>query len=198
MPRHSVIADVSETLAAAIDAALENLDPVDPPRAVVHDYSTDPITSPASMVLFLYEVTQDPATRNRPPLREDVGGGVRLRKPPLTLVLRYLLTPFAGDRSTEQRMLARTMQALYDQPIRFGPDLRGDVAPDGLRSSNASLKIHLALLNLEERTRIWHSIQRRYRLSVVYEVRLAELDANSMTEAAVVRTRLIESAEPVL
>jgi hypothetical protein len=197
MARQSLIADVSETMQAAVDAAMVVLDPDDPPRAVVHDYNTDPVTSPASMVLFLYEVAQDPATRNRPPLREEAGGNIRLRKPPLTLVLRYLLTPFAGDRLTEQRMLARTMQALYDQPIRFGPDLRGEQAPDGLLNSNASLKLHLALLTLEERTRIWNSIQRRYRLSVVYEVRLAELDADSTTEAPAVRTRLLEGAEPV-
>lgn len=198
MARHSVIADISETLQAAISAALVVLDPAEPPEAVVQDYSTDPRTSPASMVLFLYEVAQDIATRNRPPLREDTPAGVVLRKPPLTLVLRYLLTPFGGSRETEQRMLARTMQALYDQPILFGPALRGeDVSVGGLRGSNAAIKLTLAVLTLEERTRIWHSIQRPYRLSVVYEAKLAEVESDATAQVGRVRTRLLEPAEPV-
>lgn len=197
MARHSVIADISETLQAAISAALVMLDPDEPPQAVVHDYSTDPPTNPASMVLFLYEVSQDTATRNRPHLREQTPNGVMLRKPPLTLVLRYLLTPFGGNRETEQRMLTRTMQALYDEPILFGPALRGDAAPAGLLGSNDAIKLTLAVLTLEERTRIWHAIQRPYRLSVVYEIRLAEVESDAMAQAARVRSRELEPAEPV-
>lgn len=196
MPGYSIIADVSETLEAAINAALIVLDPVNPPQAVIHDFSGNISTNPASMVLFLYEVAQDPTTRNRPPLREEMPGGVQLTKPPLPLVLRYLLTPFAGDRVTEQRMLARTMQALYERPIKLGPDLVGDPAPLGLAGTNVALKIHLAILTLEERTRVWQSIQRPYRLSVTYEVRLAELDAEERTQVSTVRSRQVESAVP--
>src|SRR5262245_22513458 len=132
MAGYSVIADVSETLKAAIDAALVPLDPLNPPTATIRDFSGNISTNPASMVLFLYEVAQDPTTRNRPPLREEVPSGVRLTKPPLPLILRYLLTPFAGDRETEQRMLGRTMQALYDRPIKLGLDLVGLAPPDGI------------------------------------------------------------------
>ena len=196
MPGYSVIADASETLVASINAALLVLDPNNPPRAVIHDFAGNISTNPPSMVLFLYEVAQDATTRNRPPLREDVPGGVLMTKPPLPLVLRYLLTAFAGDRVTEQRMLARTMQALYDRPIKLGPDLVGDAAPIGLAGSNVVLKVHLAMLTLEERTRVWQSIQRPYRLSVIYEVRLAELDAEERSRGAIVRSRRLESAVP--
>ena len=196
VPGYSIIADVSETLEAAIDAALVVLDPANPPQAVIHDFAGNIPTNPPSMVLFLYEVVQDPMTRNRPPLRTDVAGGAQLTKPPLPLVLRYLLTPFAGDRVTEQRMLARTMQALYDRPIKLGPDLVGDPPPLGLAGTNIALKIHLSMLTLEERTRIWYSIQRPYRLSVVYEVRLAELDAEALTQVSTVRSRQLENAVP--
>jgi Pvc16 N-terminal domain len=189
---YSVIADVSETLKAAIDASLDTLDPANPPAAVISDFADNISRNPASMVLFLYEVAQDPITRNRPLLREEVPNGVRLTKPPLPLVLRYLLTPFAGDRVTEQRMLARTMQALYDRPIKLGADLVGDAAPLGLAGSTASLKLHLAMLTLEERTRVWSSIQRPYRLSVIYEVRLIELDALDQQLAATVRARRLD------
>jgi Pvc16 N-terminal domain len=196
MPGYSVIADTTETLQRAIDAALVVLDPATPPQTVIDDFATDPPTSPPSMVLYLYEILQDAATRNRPMIREEVAGAVELRKPPLPLILRYLLTPFAGDRFTEQRMLARTMQALHDRPMRFGPDLMGDPAPLGLVGTNVVLKIHLSMLTLEERTRIWHSIQRPYRLSVVYEVRLAEVDAEQRVRAGTARTRQSDYALP--
>ena len=150
MPGYSVIADTTETLQAAIDAALVVLDPGNPPRAVIDDFADDIPTNPPSMVLYLYEILQDPATRNRPMIREEVAGAVELRKPPLPLVLRYLLTPFAGDRVTEQRMLARTMQALHDRAMRFGPDLVGDPAPLGLVGTNVILKIHLSMLTLDQ------------------------------------------------
>jgi hypothetical protein len=196
MPGYSVIADVSETLETAISAALVALDPVNPPQAQVHDFSGNISTNPPTMVLFLYEVAQDPITRNRPPLREEVPGGVLITKPPLPLLLRYLVTAFAGDRDTEQRMLARTMQALYDRPIKLGPDLVGDPAPLGLAGTTVALKVHLAMLTLEERTRVWHSIQRPYRLSVIYEVRLVELDAEDQTTGSTVRSRQLEMAVP--
>lgn len=196
MPGYSVIADVSETLVAAINAALVVLDPLNPPLAVIHDFAGTISTNPPSMVLFLYEIAQDPTTRNRPPLRNDVPGGVVTTKAPLPLVLRYLLTAFAGDRVTEQRMLARTMQALYDRPLKLGPDLVGDPAPLGLAGTNVILKVHLATLTLDERTRIWHSIQRSYRLSVIYEVRLVELDAEQQSTTSTVRSRRLESAVP--
>jgi hypothetical protein len=196
MPGYSVIADTTETLQRAIDAALVVLDPADPPKTVIEDFTTDPQTTPPSMVLYLYEILQDAATRNRPMIREEVAGAVELRKPPLPLILRYLLTPFAGDRFTEQRMLARTMQALHDRPMRFGPDLMGDPAPLGLAGTDVVLKIRLSMLTLEERTRIWHSIQRPYRLSVVYEVRLTEVDAEQRVRAGTARTRQLDYALP--
>ena len=196
MTGFSVIADVSETLVAAIDAALDVLDPVTPPKAQIHDFAGAVSTNPPTMVVFLYEVAQDATTRNRPMLRQDVPGGVLQTKAPLPLILRYLLSPFAGDRPTEQRMLARTMQALYDRPIKLGPDLEGDPAPLGLDGSNVALKIHLAMLTLEERSRIWYSIQRPYRLSIVYEVRLVDLDAEDQALSSTVRSRRIEMEVP--
>jgi hypothetical protein len=129
-------------------------------------------------------------------IRRDIPDAVELRKPPLPLMLRYLLTAFAGDWITEQRMLARAMQALHDRPMRLGSDLRGDPAPLGLVGSNVILKTHLSMLTLEEKTRIWHAIQRPYRLSVVYEVRLVEIDAEDGFRVGTVRSRHLESAVP--
>jgi hypothetical protein len=43
---------------------------------------------------------------------------------------------------------------------------------------------------------VWQSIQRPYRLSVIYEVRLAELDAEERTQVSTVLSRRVEIAVP--
>ena len=93
-------------------------------------------------------------------------------------------------------MLARTVQVLYDRPVKVGPDLVGDTAPLGLEGSDASLKVHLTMLTLEDRTRVWQAIQRPYRLSVIYEVRLIELDSEQQQARATVLSRDLVEAVP--
>lgn len=119
------------------------------------------------------------------------------RKPPMTLILRYLIVPVAGDRQTEQQMLGRTMQLLCDNAIFAGPDLRGTPAPGGLVGSNDSLSVSLDPLNVDERSRIWFAIQQPYRLSVCYQVRVANVDPVLQDPVALVRYRNIDRMERV-
>lgn len=195
MADFGVIADVSETLQGAINAALATLTPAPPPQAVIHDLQGNIATNPPTLTIFLYEITEDPSTRNRARIREDLPGGSVSRKPALTLLLRYLLTPFAGDRLTEHRMLGRAMQVLYQHPIFSGPDLRGDLAPAGLVNSDDALKTTLAPLTLEERTRVWYSVQRPYHLSINYEIRVANVEPEGDLTTALIRERTFERME---
>jgi hypothetical protein len=93
-------------------------------------------------------------------------------------------------------MIGRTLQALYEHPVFAGPDLRGDPAPAGLQGAADALKTTLAPLNLEERTRIWNSIQHQYRLSVSYEIRVANVEPERFTTASPARSRRIDRAVP--
>ncbi len=196
MPGFGVIADVSETMRSAIDGALAALVPPPAPRAVIHNLQGNIPTDPAILTIFLYEITEDASTRNRPMARVDTTAGAELRKPPLTLLLRYLLTPFAGDPLTEQRMIGRALQVLYDHPIFAGPDLQGDPAPDGLVGSADALKTTLAPLSLEERARVWYSMQKPYRLSVSYEVRVANIEPETLLQSSYARSRELRTVEP--
>jgi hypothetical protein len=103
-------------------------------------------------------------------VRRATLAGSELSKAPLTLLLKYLLVPFAGDAATEQRMLGRSMQALYEHPILAGPDLRGAPAPAGLVGSAEILSTTIDPMTLEERSRIWFAIQRPYRLSAIAQL----------------------------
>lgn len=191
MPDYSVIADVSETLQNVLTAAFATMGP-QPPVAEVHDLSGNISTQPARLTLFLYEVSEDATLRNRPAVQNVVPPVLTLQKPPLPLVLRYLATPWSGDRVTDQRILGRTLQTLYDEAVISGPALGG-----GLANTSEALKIKLVALELEDRAQVWHAIQRPYRISLVYEVRFVNLDPSGFEIRAPVNTRQLDSAAPM-
>jgi hypothetical protein len=192
-----VIADVSQTLISTLNDALSALFPAPAPQSVLHDLQGNISTNPPTLAVLLYEVTEDASTRNLPLQRRSMPAGHVLRKPPLTLVLRYMIVPFAGDRLTEQRMMGTAMQALYDSAILAGPDLRGAPAPDGLVGSADILATTLDPLTVEQRTRVWHAIQKPYRLSLCYQLRVANLDSSVAADVDPVRSRNFDPAVPV-
>jgi hypothetical protein len=193
VPDFQVIAAVSETLQAFLTEALEPLVPA--PNAItaqLDDLTTVPPTNPAILTIFLFEIGEDPSARNRPRVRDvEPTGEVKLTKPPMALLLRYLLTPFSGDRVTDHRILGRVIQVLYEESILSDPVLKGVLA-----GKNQALKITMAPLTLDERSRVWFAIQKPYRLSVSYEVRVVNLDTEQRTLVQPVRQRTADFATP--
>jgi hypothetical protein len=185
MADYSAIRDVSLTLEARLDVALAVMSP--PPDVVIDNLVSEPGQLPA-LSLFLYEIVED-SVKNRPHVRTGAPPDVLVRKPPLALKLKYLVTPWSTSRETEQEMLGRVMQVLYDGAVLTGPQLRGD-----LQGTATSLKITLAALDLEERTRIWHAIQHQYRLSVNYEVRVVNIASRDEHAVRAVSERVLDGA----
>jgi len=183
----SVIADVSKTLEAALSGTLSSLGAT----AEIHDLQGVIPIAPIRVTLFLFEAVEDTSARNRPPRREVNPPDLAIHKPAMALSLRYLVTPWGGDRVTDHRMLGRVMQFLYDNAILAGPALQG-----GLAGTGEALKIALVPLTLEERTRVWYSVQKAYRLSVVYEVRVVNLLSQRRQQVAPVRRRTLEHQQP--
>ena len=93
----------------------------------------------------------------------------------MALLLRYMLTPWSGDRMTDHKLVGRTLQVLYDGAILSGTQLQG-----GLAGTDQALKVTLSPLTLEERARVWYAIEKPYRLSLTYEVRVVNLDAETV------------------
>jgi hypothetical protein len=91
-------------------------------------------------------------------------------------------------------MLGQAMRTLYDNSIFSGPDLRGSPAPAGLVGSSDILATTLDPLTLEERTRVWHAVQRPYRLSISYQIRVANVDPTLSVRTPLVRSRNIDPA----
>ena len=185
MADYGVISDVSTTLVTLLDQDLRK-----PPlngHALLDDLSG---TAPAGLTLTitLYEILEDAPSRNRPRPQQPAGTAVLSTKPPMALRLHYLLTPWGGDSVTEQQILGRAMQALYDDAILSGTALLG-----GLQGSADTLKITLIPLTLEDRARVWYAIQKPYRLSVNYEVRVVNLDATEELRDEVVQSRTLDA-----
>jgi hypothetical protein len=180
-----VIAAVSETLEARLTAGLASIGPP-APVAELHDLVATP--APPRVTLFLYDIVEEPTTRNRAKTRRVVAGDILIRKQPLGLGLYYMVTAWGGDRLSEQRMLGKVLQVLYDDATLDGTQLQGSLA-----GTPAQLRVSLAPLHLEDRSRIWFSIGKSYRLSINYEVRLVDIDVDTEISTAPVRERRLEA-----
>jgi hypothetical protein len=192
---YNVIADVSLTLQAVLTDAYKTLQPTSPPVAEISDLQGVISTSPARVTLFLFEAVEDSSAKNRPRVRWTPPPGappappnrLLLKKPPMALLLRYMLTPWSGDRLTDHKLIGRTFQVLYDGAILSGPQLQG-----GLAGTDQALKITLSPLTLEERARVWYAIEKPYRLSITYEIRVVNLDAETIDTLVPVSDRITQ------
>ncbi|MCP2163340.1 DUF4255 domain-containing protein [Goodfellowiella coeruleoviolacea] len=182
-----VIADVSAVIVETLTRALGDLSQ-DPPIAELHDLSEPVQTPPPKLTVFLYEIAEDPTSRNRPPVRSQPPvTPATTRKPPMALLLRYLVTPWGGDQPTQHRMLGRALQAFYDDAILDGAQLSGSLA-----GTTDSLHVTLTPLTLDQKSWVWYAIQKPYRLSLNYEVRVVNLDALAEQVVRPVRHRIID------
>jgi hypothetical protein len=192
MGDHNVIADVSEILLAVLRDAIGDLGGVERPQAILDDLSGTIPVSPPKLTVFLYEIAEDVASRNRSTIRveptaADPRAGVR--KPPMALVLRYLITAWGGDQLTQHRMLGRAMEALYNDAIIDGGQLGGSLA-----GATDALHLTLTPLTLDQKSYVWFALQKPYRLSLNYEIRVVNLDAAARVAARPV-TALATGAE---
>jgi hypothetical protein len=119
--------------------------------------------NPTLVSLWLYRVHRHEDLANAPPvIRPDGRIGMR----PLPLDLHYLVTPFAGDTLTKQRLLGLAMQTMHDH-ARVGAEF---LLPELLDEPPGMIGVHLEPQSLEETTRIWHALHEAYDLSVSYLV----------------------------
>jgi hypothetical protein len=184
-----VVADVSTIIEDRLTQALSGLGGDEPPIAELNDLSDPVQTPPAKLTVFLYEIAEDPTSRNRPPVRSLPPDPPNSRKPPMALLLRYLITPWGGDQETQHRMIGRALQVFYDDAIWAGEDLSGSLA-----AGTDALHFTLTPLTLDQKSWIWYAIQKPYRLSLNYEVRVVNLDSLDVTDLRLVRSRTINGA----
>jgi hypothetical protein len=170
MSDYTVIAELGDALVSVLFAEL-NADPQI--QSLIDSEDRISLESPAELEnnssvrlsIYLYRILENPYMKNRFPIQ---GTGGKLRKPPLTLDLYYLVTPLVGTPREQQIVLGKTMQTLYDRAILESADL-----PGSLGSSGEAIRVILNPVSLEELTRVWQAMEISYRLSVCYVARVA-------------------------
>ena len=133
------------------------------------------------LYVFLYNIMEDAFSKNR---RGEYRGGARLFsfKPPLTLNLYYMLTPFSTPRSSTtadapQRVQAHTMIALAMQAFYNNGLVNPKYFPANTTLGESQVRISSVQMNLEEITKIWSSFNKPFRLSACYEVSVVQIQS---------------------
>jgi hypothetical protein len=186
MPGYTVVNEVSQSLVGVLQEGLTVVG-----ATVATDDLQGPVPGTLYLSVFLFEVGEDPNSRNRPRARTLAAPDIRIARPPLSLHLRYLLTPWGSDEAARHLLLGRAMQVLNDHPILSGAQLVGDLADE-----DQTINIVMSPMSLEDRTRVWHAVQKPYRLSVSYDVRVVHLDSETPQTVRPVRERGIGQVLP--
>ena len=168
MSASSVIAGVTETLQELLIKKQQPKGSFEVSLASPADEKVDDTAKP-KVNLFLFRVTENPFAKNQDWLPAGIGN---LHYPPLALNLFYVLTPFAFNKLDEHRVLGEAMRVLYEDAIISAPLLKG-----ALEHTSEEIKVDLCQLTIEDLTRIWNALNKPYRLSVCYEVRILLIDS---------------------
>lgn len=146
----------------------------------------------SGLSVWLYRVTRDAATLNRPPERIS---STRMRPAPLPVRLHYLVAPITGSTAddapeTEQVILGKALQALHTHPQLSGTDLRDDFT-----GTSTVITSRFESLGLDDLARIWDALATSYRTSVSYEVTVVDIEAPVGSPAGpMVRVPVLEPA----
>jgi hypothetical protein len=157
------------------------------------------LNTPAQMIgtktglsVWLYRVTRDESTLNRPPERISP---TRLKPAPLPVRLHYLIAPIgttatADAPETEQVILGKALQALNDRPQLMGADLKDDFT-----GTRTVVTCRFEALTIDELARIWDALDASYRTSVSFEVTVVDIEAPVRTQTGPpVRVPVLEPA----
>ncbi len=163
------IAEVSEILRRTLDAGVGTI----PATCIIHDLVTAPAAG-MTLTLTLYEIAEDPSARNRPDIRVVQNNQVTLQRSPTAMLLRYVITAWSGDAISDQTILGRAVQTLYEHAIISGAEL----ANTSLIASDEAIAITMIQQSIEDRTHVWRAFEKPYRLSINYEVRVVKIESS--------------------
>ncbi len=176
MSDYTVFKDIGETMKYLLE---ENIQSLVSPENIVFASPADIDTisnAPHTLSLFLFKVETNPYMNNREMQKINHS---KLKHPPLTLDLFYLVTPFASDRSQEQLILGKVIQTFHDHSV-----LKCRVLRDGLEGTSEEFRVTLFSLPFEEMFQLWQSFtERSFRLSICYKLTPVEIDYSREMEA---------------
>lgn len=173
MSSYKVLSRVNHRLRAILWSAFE-ADPeiraiITSPDAITFSPPDEASRNEANRLsLWLYQVTE---TGFRSTLPVDRGQASPL-PPPLTLELRYMVTPVMSAETggdANNLLLGKVMQVLHAMSVLLLEEEEFDTVE----------KIQLVLepLSLEELSRLWEALRTPYRLSLCYRLKVVRIDS---------------------
>jgi hypothetical protein len=125
--------------------------------------------------LFLYKVQENPVLKNLD-WQVKRGAPAQLVPPPLSLNLFYLMTPYATNdlqtgNAVAHEILGEAMRVFHEHPI-----VPPEHLADGLKDAREQINIMLNTVNVDELSQVWHTFTQPFRLSVLYEISVVQLD----------------------
>jgi hypothetical protein len=168
----------ASTAIGMVSASLRNLLAgemrLDPP-VDISILAPDETGSSRRINLFLYRLAENPFLKNEDWMVRPGAPDV-LVPPPLSLVLYYLVTPYAPNdpqdgNAAAHQILGEAMRVFYENPV-----VPPRYLDPGLADATERLQIANQSLDPEELGRIWTTFTHPFRLSVLYEVSTVQLD----------------------
>ena len=117
--------------------------------------------------VFLYQITEDPYLKNRPPVSTDSVS--RMRPPPMALRFHYLLTPFGPSPQANALIVGKILETLYDNSTLQ--------ISDPISEQTENVRIVFETLSIEELGRVWEALNEPYRMSLAYQLRVPSLES---------------------
>jgi hypothetical protein len=133
--------------------------------------------------LFLYKVLENPFLRNQD-WEVKPGNPNQLVPPALSLNLSYLVTAYAPNdpqtgNASGHEILGEAMRVFYENPI-----VPEAYLVSGLDNAREHIRVVHQTLDLDELSRVWSTFTQPFRLSVLYEVSVVQIDMLSDRERA--------------
>lgn len=184
MSNYNILNEMTLELRRRIHAALASASDADfglttPETDITLSAPSDELAGSPRLSLYLYHIEQDGHLRNQPRLTASPNG---LRFPPISVQLRYLITPLEDEEDQNHLMLGRILQYFHDEPM-IG-SLNGTPLDNSFGANSPELRIILETLTLEQLAQVWHALNAGYRLSIAYAVRIVTIDsAQGVTDA---------------
>jgi hypothetical protein len=138
-----------------------------------------------SVTIFLYHVRINAEMRNGPPRVLPNGS---LRRPPLPLELRFLVTPWTQDTRDAYRIIGAIAQVFYDR-AKLG---FGDLLGVNVWDIDDTVELVLESLPVDEHFSIWEPADIPYKLSLSYLARLVGIESTIVKSAAPVAVATVQ------
>lgn len=180
MSDYTAIADASETLVKLIADNISSIS-----EAEITLSSPDEMKEGQKLSVFLYQITEDIHEKNQ---MLQAAGSDRLKRPPITLNLFYIITPNSKELKENHMLIGRIIQLFYDSSILRGPVLRGSLAGE-------ELKLLLSPVSFDDINKIWTVLLKTkpYKLSVCYTVTPVRIDSTHDQGTTRVKEKVLES-----